>query len=191
MKIGMKKIILFTIPFLSLFSARAQSDGSGHAIRAALGYTHDFPGVNGYTLAGEYLFPLVGQFEGGAGAKYADMSGHPRTPTVDEFTRAATLDFNLYWVPVRTDRQSLRIGIGYSFSFYQIRRAYPVSSQSDNKTEINWPSVQDKGRATGINAIAEYEYLLPGTPWSIGLRGALYKAYQRTYFIGPVLGFRW
>jgi hypothetical protein len=183
--------VLTTLTFFFFGATRtqAQSDLSGATWKAAFGYTHNFPGMNGYTLAGEYIFPLAGQFEGGIGAKYAGLSGYPRTQLVNEYTKATTLDFNLYWVPLRSDAQLFRIGIGYSFSFYNIKRAYPLLSADGKSTE--WPSYEDKGRATGINVIAEYEYQLPNSPFSFGLRGALYKAYDRTYFVGPVVGYKW
>lgn len=184
----MKKWILCAAAVVTLISSQAQTDPS---FRTALGYTHDYPGLNGYTLAGEYRLPVAGQWEAGAGMKYADMNGHPRTPSTAEFTRAVSLDLNLYWVPLRSDEQVFRIGLGYSFSFYSIQRAYPVSTQTDGKTVVSWPIDREKGRTTGINLILEYEHSIAGSPFSIGLRGACYKAYDRTWFIGPVLGYRW
>jgi hypothetical protein len=183
--------LLFFLAALTGFNAsQAQTDVPGQW-KAGVGYTHNFPGMNGYTLAGEYIFPVAGPFEGGLGAKYIDLDGHPRTATVGEYVRAATLDFNLYWVPFRSDAQLFRVGLGYSFSFYNCKSAYPVIVQSNGKSTTEWPILLESGRTGGINLIAEYEYKIPNTPLSIGLRGALYKAYDRTYFIGPMMGYRW
>jgi hypothetical protein len=185
-----KKLIFLLAALICFGRSQAQTDGSGEW-KAGAGYTHNFPGMNGYTLAGEYIFPVAGPFEGGIGAKYIDLNGHPRTPAVGEFVKAATLDFNLYWVPFRSDAQLFRVGLGYSFSFYNCKSAYPVVVQSDGKATTEWPILLESGRTGGINLIAEYEYRIPNTSLSIGLRGALYKAYDRTWFIGPMLGFQW
>lgn len=188
----MHKKLLFLIAALTAFSVlQAQSDGSSGVWKAGIGYTHNFPGMNGGTFAGEYIFPLAGQFEGGIGAKYVDLNGHPRTPVVGEFVRAATIDFNGYWIPFRSDASLLRIGLGYSFSFYKNKTAYPLIIESNGKSTTEWPYSKQKGTTTGINLIVDYEYNIPNSPWSIGLRGALYKAVDRTYFIGPMLGFQW
>ena len=119
------------------------------------------------------------------------MNGCPRTMTVQEYTKANTLDFNLYWVPFQTEKQLARIGLGYSFSFYTIKRAYPLfTATSDGKTAISWPSTVSKGWTRGINLIAEYEFRIANSPLTIGVRGALYKAYTRTYFFGPMVGYQ-
>jgi hypothetical protein len=187
----MKKLICGLLATTFLTTTLFAQDEIHGMLKAAVGYTSDFPGLNGYTVAGEYVLPVASHWDASLGAKYADMTGHPRTPSVDEFTRAKSLDFNFYWVPLRSDAQVVRIGLGYSFSFYTIQRAYPVYSQSDGKTSVSWPSQQATGRANGINFIVEYEYLLPSSPFSFGIRGALYKAYDRTWFIGPTVGYRW
>jgi hypothetical protein len=168
----------------------AQFTQNNGMLKAGVGYTHDFPGLNGYTAAAEYILPLSENFQGGCGTKYADITGYPRTNTVQEYTRAATLDFNLYWLPLQSETSLFRIGLGYSFSFYNIKRAYPIIVDNDGTKSTTWPSEQSKGRTRGINLIAEYEYKIPNSNIAVGLRGALYKAYTRTYFIGPMLGFQ-
>jgi hypothetical protein len=187
----MKRIIVLFFLF-AIGKLHAQFNESSPAtIKFGSGYTHDFPGLNGYTVAGEYTFSLIKQIQGGIGVKHADMSGYPRTATVHEYTKANTLDFNLYWVPFQSETQLARIGLGYSFSFYDVKRAYPLTTtSSDGKSSITWPSTITKGRTTGINLIAEYEFKIPNSPITIGLRGALYKAYNRTYFIGPMIGYQ-
>jgi hypothetical protein len=185
------KLLFLLLTMTACLRGQAQTDGSSGVWKAGIGYTYNFPGMTGYTFAGEYIFPLTEQFEGGIGAKYVDLNGHPRTPTVGEFVRAKTLDFNVYWVPLRSDIHLVRIGLGYSFSFYDTKVAYPQIVESGGKQTTQWPSQQEKGTTTGINLIAEYEYSIPNSPLSIGLRAALYKASDRTYFIGPLLGYRW
>jgi hypothetical protein len=183
---SMKRLI-FLLLIMSIGKLQAQFNESSSTLKFGSGYTHDFPGLNGYTLATEYIVPVTGPLQAGLGIKYANLNGYPRTTQVHEFTRAATLDFTLYWLPVRTDNNLLRIGLGYSFSFYDIKRSYPVSVEGDTKA-IVWNPQSSKGRTSGVNLVAEYEYQIPNSVFSIGLRGALYKAYDRTYFIGPMLG---
>ena len=169
---------------------RAQHDGSSGTLKAGAGYTYNFPGMAGYTIIGEYIFPLTDRFEGGLGAKIVDLNGHPRTPTVGEYVKAKTLDFNMYWMPLQSDTRRFRIGLGYSFSFYDTRSSYPLIVQSGGKSTTQWPVADEKGNTRGINLIAEYEYIIPDSPLSIGLRAALYKASDGTYFVGPILGYR-
>jgi len=175
---------------LSIGKLSAQFSEKNTTIKAGFGYTHDFPGLNGYTVASEYIFPLIVNFQGAIGAKRAEIAGYPRTKTIQEYTRASTLDFNLYWLPFRSEKEMFRIGAGYSFSFYNIKRAYPVVVENNGSKVITFSSQQSIGRTRGINLIVEYEYAIPATIISIGLRGALYKAYTRTYFIGPLVGFQ-
>jgi hypothetical protein len=185
----MKCIILLLLA-CSIGRLQAQFSESPGILKIGTGYTHNFPGLNGYTIVAEYVFPLTQQIQGGIGAKHADMNGYPRTNSVQEYTKANSLDFNLYWVPLRSETQSFRIGLGYSFCFYNIKRAYPVISTTGDTKVTSWPSQTAKGRTTGINLIAEYAYKIPNSLLSVGLRGALYKAYDRTYFIGPVIGYQ-
>jgi len=184
----MKPFIVMLL-VLSMGKLNAQFAGSRGMIKAGAGYTHDFPGLNGYTLAGEYSFPLMEHLLGSIGMKHANMQGYPRSNQAFEFTRATTLDFNLYYAPLRTETQLFRIGLGYSFSFYNIQRAYPIIVDYSNGKSTTWPTQQSQGRTTGINLIAEYELKIPNSNFSFGVRGALYKAYQRTYFIGPMIGY--
>jgi hypothetical protein len=185
----MKRIAILLLAF-GISSLHAQYSESPGTIKASTGYTHDFPGLNGYTVMAEYTFLLAGPIDGGIGVKHADMTGFPRTNLVQEYTHANSLDFNLYWRPLETETQAFRIGLGYSFSFYQIKRAYPVITGTGDGKSTSWPSRITGGRTTGINLIAEYEYKFSNMPISLGVRGALYKAYDRTYFIGPVIGYR-
>jgi len=185
----MKRFLVVLLIF-SIGKLQAQFSENSSMLKAGVGYTHDFPGMNGYTAAAEYIFPLIENFQGAIGAKRANIAGYPRTNEVQEFTKATTLDFNFYWLPFHTETELFRIGLGYSFSFYNVKRAYPLIVDDGGSKSTTWPSSQSKGRTRGINLIAEYEYKIPGSIISIGARGALYKAYTRTYFIGPMLGFQ-
>ncbi|MDP4147924.1 MAG: hypothetical protein Q8943_00805 [Bacteroidota bacterium] len=186
-----RKFLFILMAVAAYRNSAAQTNGSSGIWKAGVGYTYNYPGMTGYSFAGEYIIPLTEQFEGSIGAKYIDLNGHPRTPSVGEYVRAKTLDFNAYWLPLRSDAQLFRIGLGYSFSFYNTKAAYPLTIQTDGKQTTQWPTLQEKGTTTGINLIAEYEYIIPNSCVSIGLRAALYKASDRTYFIGPLVGYRW
>ncbi len=183
----MKRFIVLLLA-ICVGRLQAQFTENNGIIKAGLGYTHDFPGLNGYTAAFEYAFPLIQNFEGAIGGKHADIAGYPRTTQVQEYTKANTIDFNIYWLPYQTEATLFRIGLGYSFSFYNIKRAYPLIVDKDGSKTTTWPSQQSTGRTRGVNLIAEYEFKIPNTAISVGLRGALYKAYTRTYFLGPMLG---
>jgi hypothetical protein len=185
----MKRFIVMLLIFGTVKS-QAQFSGSSGALKAGAGYTQDFPGLNGYTMAGEYSFPLIEHLQGSIGMKHANMQGYPRTNQAFEYTRATTLDFNFYYAPLLTEKQLFRIGLGYSFSFYSIQRSYPLTVDYSTGKSTTWPIQQAKGRTTGINLIAEYEIKIPNTNFSAGIRGALYKAYDGTYFIGPMIGYQ-
>ena len=116
----MKKLL---VPFLLLISfhinAQDYYSGTVGSIKIGVGYVRDFPGLNGYSIIGEYSHILSQSLEGGFGLKRINMSGHPRTTSVEEFTRATTLDFNIYFLPLKSESNIVRIGAGYSFSFYK------------------------------------------------------------------------
>ena len=114
----------------------------------------------------------------------------PRTTSVNEFTKATTIDFNLYYVPLSTGLSELRIGAGYSFSFYKTRRSYPVIVQHGGDQQTNWPVQDGKGRVSGFSLIGEYEYFFPETNFSVGLRASMFKAYDRVTFAGVFAGVR-
>jgi hypothetical protein len=169
---------------------QAQFSENSATFKAGVGYTHDFPGLNGYTAAVEYISPTVSSLQGAIGVKRADITGFPRTNSVQEYTKATTLDLNLYWVPLQSETELFRVGLGYSFSFYNINRAYPIVVNESSGKSITFSSQKAVGKTRGINLIAEYEYKIPSTIISVGLRGAMYKAYTQTYFFGPMLGFQ-
>ena len=128
--------------------------------------------------------------QGAIGVKLVNLNGFPRTPQVKEFTRATTLDFNVYFVPFATEVSELRIGAGYSFSFYNTRRSYPVITNHGGERETTWPVQDKKGRVSGMSLTGEYEYFLPETNFSVGCRASLFKAYDGVTFLGVFAGVR-
>ncbi|HLY72362.1 MAG TPA: hypothetical protein VKR53_21675 [Puia sp.] len=185
----MKRFIVLLL-VLSMGKLQAQFAENSATLKAGVGYTHDFPGLNGYTGLVEYISPAVSSLQGAMGIKHADITGFPRTSSVQEYTKATTLDLNLYWLPLQSENELFRVGLGYSFSFYHINRAYPLVVSDNGTKTIAFSSQQTVGKTRGINLIADYEYKIPATIISVGLRAALYKAYTRTYFFGPMLGFQ-
>lgn len=180
MKALLSVLCLFTG---ALVQAQDYSEYS-FAVKAGGGYAHDFPGLNGYAVFTEVSRPLNHRLQGAVGLKLINMSGYPRTPQVNEYTKATTLDFNIYYVPLATELSELRIGAGYSFSFYKTRRSYPVITDHGGTRETNWPVSDAKGRVSGFGLSGEYEYFFPETNFSVGLRASLFKAYDHASFAG-------
>ncbi len=184
-------MLVFLPLFLALFSqaqfSNEYNEGLG-TLRIGAGYTHDFPGLNGYAIRGEFSRSLNDYLDGAVGLQRIDLSGTPRTPLVKEYTRATTLDMSVYFLPVKNEVHMIRLGLGYSFSFYNIRRSYPViHGEGDNKS-ASWPIQDGKGRATGVNVSGEYAFRLPDSGLSLGIRAAIFKAYDQVSYIGPFVG---
>ena len=178
-------IILLTLLFTVVFANAQYSDQlvSG-TFKAGAGYAKDFPGLYGSAIQVEYTKGLNNFLEAGIGAKFSSMSGYPRTTSVKEFTKAYSLYFNFFILPLNTERQKLRIGGGYSFSFYNIRRTYPVYESGVMEKIPTWPSHDAKGRVGGLTAIAEYQYSISNN-YSLGMRASVYKAYDQVLYVGP------
>lgn len=180
--------VLFIFLLFPCYIINAQYERSA-TVKLFAGYTHDFPGLNGYGAAIELDKPFTENMEVAVGMKHFDLKGFPRTTRVEEYTRANTLDFSLFLLPLQSETQRIRVGAGYSFSFYSIRRSFPVISQDvSGGKNTSWPVKETRGRTSGVTFTAEYEYLVPGTGLSFGLRAALYKAYDRVSSIGPFAG---
>src|SRR5450432_2965875 len=182
------KQILFLLLIAAACHANAQYSGteigSGN-IRAGVAYVHDFPGLNGPGAYVAYNFPLNDWLQGGVGVKHISTSGYPRTKTVHEYTKANSVNFELLLVPVHTENAALRIGLGYTFSFYHIRRSYPVYTAHDGgAADITWPVADSKGNVHGTSLIGEYEYYF-GNTFSAGARIELAKAYNYVVMGGP------
>ena len=158
------------------------------AIRIGAGYAHDFPGMNGYGVIGEYTRPLTEKWQAAIAGKWSSMRGFPRTKDVKEYTRAAGLDFTLYFTPLINESHQIRLGAGYSFSFYNIRRANPVVADEGGVPETQWPIQDEKGRAGGLILATEYQYHFPNSNFIVGARGSWFKAYDPIVFIGPFIG---
>lgn len=175
---------------LLAFAIPAHAQLSQTIIKAGAGFTHDFPGLNGYTFSGEIAQPFGSYFEAGLGIKRVNLNGYPRSKTVNEYTRSSTIDFNAYFLPVQSESHILRIGIGYSFSFYKIRRSYPLIENDGAEKTTVWAVQDKKGRTSGAGISGEYEYIFPESSFSIGIRASIFKAYDRVSYIGPFVGVR-
>lgn len=184
----MRKLLAILL-FVTCIQGQAQDDFSNNTLKIGGGYTKDFPGLSGYALTGEYAHSLSDNLEGGFGIKRINMSGNPRTSAVKEFTKATTLDFNIYFLPLPSETSVLKIGIGYSFSFYKIRRSYPVIETHGTEKTTSWPVKDTKGRSSAIIFSGEYEYIISSN-LSFGLKASLCKAYDRVFYIGPFVGIR-
>ena len=186
----MKAVLTFLV-LLSLGSLKAQVLDSPGSLRAFGSYAHDFPGLNGYSASAEYLFPLSDAWQGRMDLRMTNLSGYPRTSQVNEFTKAKGLGFMLYWIPLQSPSHLLRMGIGYSFGWYQTKRAYPVSlTDSAQGKTTTWYPQEAKGHGSGINLAAEYQYHFPDSQLSLGLRLQVGKTNERTIYVGPVLGWQ-
>jgi Outer membrane protein beta-barrel domain len=184
----MKKIFFLLFSAIACTAHGQNSFSENGAVKAGVGYVHDFTGLNGMGAFAEYSFPLNGWLQGGAGFKRMQTNGYPQTQTVKEYTKATTLDFNLLFVPLHTDNIALRIGAGYSFSFYNTRRSYAVDNVNTSKAP-DWKVQDDKGRVTGITVMGEYEYYFANNI-SLGARVTVAKAYMYVVMAGPFVSMR-
>ena len=155
-----------------------------NSIKLGGGYTHDFPGLNGYTVFAEASRYMSDKLKGAVGFKVNNLQGYPRTQQVQEYTKSTGIDFTLYFIPLANEVHELRVGAGYSFSFYKIRRTYPVITDHGGARVTDWPLQDAKGRVSGLSVVGEYEYFLPGTNFSAGLRASVFKAYDQVSFVG-------
>lgn len=191
----MKKLLFLFFTAISCAAHAQYSDyvenGRG-SIKAGVSYVHDFPGLNGLAVSGEYSFPLNEWIQGGVGLKRIHTSGFPRTASVNEYTKATTLDFNLLFAVYHDESSALRIGAVYSFSFYDARRSFPVyesHGSAPSTEEANWQVQDGKGRMSGLGLIGEYEYYF-GNRFSAGARASLCKAYKHVLMGGPFVAVR-
>jgi hypothetical protein len=186
----MKRSLFFALVLIAIRS-QAQFDitESAGTFKLSTAYAHDFPGLNGYALGAEFVKPIAERFEAGFGVRYINMSGNPRSETAREYTKATTLDFGVYVLPVKSEFHAVKIGGGYSFSFYNTRRSFPVISHTEDP-QTQWRIQDNKGRVSGFTLSGEYEYSIPNSSISLGVRASLFKAYDRATSIGPFIGFR-
>jgi hypothetical protein len=159
-------------------------------IRAGGGYVRDFPGLDGLGCFAEYSHPMNENLQAAFGFKWNNLQGFPRTNEVKEFTKGITIDFDVYFLPFVHPNHQVRVGAGYSFSFYDIRRSYPVIVNDGGTLETHWPIQDSKGSASGFNLMADYEYRLPNSNVSFGPRISLYKSFDYVFFAGGMIGIR-
>jgi hypothetical protein len=172
-------LIAATLPAAAQLSDNAATAAS---VKTGISYVHDFPGLNGIGVHGEYAFPLADWLQGEVGLKRIQASGYPRSETVNEYTKSTTLDFNLLFVPLSTERSAFKIGGGYSFVFYNLRRSYPVYTDASAKN-ASWQVQDSRGMTNGCSLIGEYDYFVSGNI-SAGLRVSLAKAYSSHVWMG-------
>lgn len=172
------------------FTSHAQDLSTNGRLRAGVAYVHDFPGMNGKAGVVDYAFGLSESLQGTISFRHVETSGFPRTTTVREFTKANSLDMGLQYAIVRTDNAALRIGAGYTFSFYNIRRSYPVyTAHTGQASDVSYPVTDSKGRSSGLSLTAEYEYNF-SERISAGVKLSLCKAYDNVVMAGPFVGVR-
>ncbi len=180
------KTILFLLGMAVTASVSAQvSDNPATAasVQLGLGYVHDFPGLNGFGAQGGYSFPLAGWLQGEVGLKRIQASGYPRTTTIKEYTKSTTLDFNLLFVPFSNETGALKIGGGYSFVFYNLRRSYPVYTDAGTSKALSWEPQDSRGMTNGCSLIGAYEYYVSENV-TAGARVSLAKAYSGHVWMG-------
>ncbi|MFT3825581.1 MAG: hypothetical protein QM731_16800 [Chitinophagaceae bacterium] len=187
----MRSMLLLFFSIVLVSAAKAQFEGdypeNFGTLKIGAGYTHDFPGLNGVTVSGEFSKKICNFLEGAFGVKRVQLSGYPRTAAINEYTKATTLDMLLYFLPLQSGPHTLRTGLGYSFSFYKIQRAYPVVN-TDKTT--SWQTQASQGRGRGMILAWEYQYALENMPLNLGFRIALYQAYDGITYAGPFVGWR-
>lgn len=185
----MKRVLSIIFLFVASYS-HAQFNESSISVKLGAGYMQDFPGLGGYGLTGELGIQMSDRLEGGFGLKRMSMQGYPRTASVKEYTYATSIDFNLYFLAINNETNIVRLGGGYAFSFFNTRRSYPVTTGAGSEKQVTWPVQDQKGKTSGLSIIGEYEYLLPNSNVSLGVRAAWYKAYDRATYVGPFAAIR-
>ena len=181
------KLLISWILLLFCINLQAQNDFHSGTLKLAAGYALEYPGLGGYSVNLEYDVPVCSSIQVGMGTRILQLSGYPRTSQVKEYTKAGTIDFNFYWSPLETGTRKLSLGLGYSFCFYDIKRAFPVSSEEIAKP-LEWVSQESNGRSSGFSVWSEYTCHFKQSPISAGLKVGIYKGYAYTYFVGPVVG---
>jgi hypothetical protein len=182
----MKYLFVYIFTFISVACYAQSFTQHPVSLKIAAGYAQDFPGVQGGVLQAVCNLPLNNFLEAGMGLKYAGMSGTPRAGNVKEFTRVSAIDFEMYLLPVNNKAHLVRLGIGYSFAFYNIQRSYPTLIKNSIENTTTWNMQAEKGRSRGMTLIGEYQYNL-NQSLSLGGRVSLFKAYDQAFYIGPYI----
>jgi len=152
------------------------------AVKAGVSYVHDLPGLNGFGAYAGYGFPITRWAQLETGIKRIQAAGYPRTATVKEYTKSTTVDFNVLFVPLSSDRHVFKIGGGYSFVFYNLRRSYPVYA-AGAKEATAWQVQDSRSMTNGCSLIGEYGYFVSDAV-SAGARVSLAKAYSGHVWMG-------
>jgi hypothetical protein len=176
------RIRMVVVLLMMVLGAQAQLNSA--SLKLGVGYGRDFPGVSGPGAQAILQLPVSRRIEAGLGLKHVSMSGYPRTPETKEFTKATALDFELYFLPLVSEQHVIRIGLGYSFSFYNMKRLYPELDK--NGVLIAWGQQAQKGTSKGMTVAAEYAYQLR-EGLALGVRGSIFQAYDGAIYVGPFI----
>jgi hypothetical protein len=186
----MRRSLFLSCLFFSLAASAQSVELPASSLKASLALAHDYPGMEGTGGLLEYNFPLNEWLQGGVGLKRIQITGHPNTPLVEEFTRSTTLDFNLMVIALQQGPHALKLGAGYSFCFYSLRRTYaqyPGVPGTVVVKDPNWIVVDENSRTGGMSLLGEYEWRI-SSGISAGARISLAKAYARHILLaGPFI----
>lgn len=92
----MKRVLTVFLALVIFSAVNAQFNESFGSIKLGAGYAKDFPGLSGYGITGEFSMNMSERLEGAVGLKRFNMQGYPRNNQVNEYTRATTIDFNIF-----------------------------------------------------------------------------------------------
>ena len=180
---------LLPLFLLACLNLQAQNNLSAPTLKLATGYALEYPGLGGYSIGLEYDVPVLNALKFGLGTRILQLSGYPRTSQINEYTKAETIDFDFYWLPLESEAHSITLGLTYSFCFYNIKRAFPIADE-DIAKPLDWAGQESSGRTSGFSISGEYAYHFRHSPLCAGLRIGIYKGYAYSYFVGPVIGFQ-
>jgi hypothetical protein len=188
----MRRLFLTIISSLSIFIVIAQShphEAYKGALKTGLSYVYDFPGVKGAAAYVEYVAPFNNRLQGAVGIKRIQTSGTPRSADIKEYTRATTIDFTFFIIPLRNATNSFKVGLGYSSSLFNIRRAlliYNKDITAESNSNKSWLQEDVKGRSNGMNITTELEHFFSNNI-SVGAKLQYTKAYQYVLCGGPFI----
>jgi hypothetical protein len=191
----MRRLLSFTIFLLSFIATYAQVnhyEGYKGAVKTGLSYVHDFPGVKGAALYVEAVVPINHWLQGSIGVKRIQTGGTPRTTSITEFTRATTIDLNVFVIPFSNETANFKLGLGCTSSMYHVQRAaalYDKNAPQGLHSDPIWQKTNFSGRSNGMTLTGEYEYFFSSNI-SLGARIQYTKGYQYVICGGPFAAFR-
>lgn len=188
------KQLFFLLLLAMITSANAQSFSNtafeNARVSLSTGYVHEFSGLNGWGAAATYQLPFNNFLESGIGIRRVQTAGYPRTASIAEFTRATALDLHLVFIPLHTDNTMLSFGLMYSFSVFNVQRAYPLyDAHAGLNNNLVWQSQSIKGKTRGMGLMAAYEYTFEGR-YAAGLRITYSQAYTDVLMAAPFVAIR-